>query len=98
MKQTVNLAIQLLPLHHEGDKYGKIDKAIQLIRDSGLKYRVCPFETVIEGPYDEVMSLINEINTSALQNGCEEILVNMKLHMHKSKNLHIEDKTGKYDS
>lgn len=87
----------MLPLHtSQEDAYRIIDVAIACIQKSGLKYEVCPFETVIEGPYDVVMQLLNKMQDECYAAGAESILINMKLHRSKSKDMAIEDKTGKY--
>ena len=97
MSKNVNLAIQILPLHMDKEQaYGAIDAAIAKIEASGLKYVVCPFETVIEGPYDKVMMLIDEMQDAAYNNGAESLIVNMKLHRSKTTDLYIDDKIGKY--
>ena len=77
----INAAIQLLPLSNNIDKYKIIDEAISLIHKSGLKYVVCPFETVVEGTYDEIFDLVNKIRTTTLNNGCEELLINIKINL-----------------
>lgn len=94
----INAAIQLLPLSNNIDQYKIIDEAIALIKNSGLKYVVCPFETVIEGNYDEVMQLIAHIKNSALKGDSEEIIINLKLHCNSKKSLFIDDKIGQYQS
>lgn len=94
---TVNLAIQVLPLVTAKDKYAVIDDAIALIERSGMKYKVCPFETVVEGPYDRVMQLMNDIQQACFDSGAEELLINMKLHRRKGKDVFIDEKTGKYE-
>ena len=66
----VNLAIQVLPFSESEDKYVIIDKAIAVIAESGLKYVVCPFETVVEGTYDEVMEVVQDIKHSCLLAEC----------------------------
>jgi uncharacterized protein YqgV (UPF0045/DUF77 family) len=93
--KKINAAIQLLPLKGEGDKYGTIDKAISMISESGLVYKVCPFETVVEGDSDAVYSLIRRIQEETLKNGCEELLINVKIHAGK-RDLAIQDKLQKY--
>ena len=80
------------------DKYKIIDEAIALIATSGLNYVVCPFETVVEGSFEEVMQLIKKIKNTALQGHNEELILNLKLHCHSSKNLFIDDKIGNYKS
>lgn len=97
MNYNINLAIQVLPLGIPKDEaYRIIDTAIALVQQSGLKYQVCPFETVIEGPYDKVMQLVNDMQDACYSAGAKELLVNMKLHRSVEKDMAIEHKTGKY--
>jgi uncharacterized protein YqgV (UPF0045/DUF77 family) len=97
MDHNVNLAVQVLPLStSQQEAYRIIDVAIACIQKSGLKYEVCPFETVIEGPYETVMQLLNQMQDECYAAGAESMLINMKLHRSKSKDMAIEDKTGKY--
>lgn len=91
----INAAIQLLPLDASKNKYKLIDEAILLIQNSGLVYKVCPFETVVEGNADKVYALIRNIQDSALNNGCNEVLINIKIHA-ANKDLFIGDKLEKY--
>jgi uncharacterized protein YqgV (UPF0045/DUF77 family) len=97
MNHNVNLAIQVLPLHlSQEEAYGIIDKAIARIQSSGLHYVVCPFETVIEGPYDKVMQLVDDIQTVCNEAGAQSVLINMKLQRSFVKDIAIDDKIGKY--
>jgi uncharacterized protein YqgV (UPF0045/DUF77 family) len=68
-----------------------------LIQRSGLKCRVCPFETVIEGQYDEVMELVKDIHDAVYAGGAEEMIVNIKLQSINNQDVFIEDKMGKYE-
>lgn len=78
------------------EAYQIIDRAIAVIDQSGLKYEVCPFETVIEGSYERVMQVLDEIQNECSAAGADTILVNMKLHRSFKTDLAITDKTGKY--
>ena len=49
MQNTVNLALQILPTSKTIHPYLIVDKAIEVIAVSGLRYKVTPFETVMEG-------------------------------------------------
>ncbi len=91
----INVTIQLLPTKATADKIELIDKAIACIKASNLKHLVCPFETVVEGTYEEIFDLVNKIRTTTLSNGCEELLINMKMHA-ANKDLFFEDKLVKY--
>ncbi len=91
----INVAIQLLPTKTSEDKIELIDKAIGLIKASKLKHIVCPFETVVEGTFEEIFSLIDAIRTSSITNGCEELIINIKIHA-SNHDLFFEDKLVKY--
>lgn len=91
----INVAIQLLPTKTSVDKIELIDKAISLIKSSNLKHIVCPFETVVEGTYQEIFALIDNIRMSTINNGCEELILNLKIHAGKH-DLFFEDKLVKY--
>lgn len=96
MNHKINLAVQVIPKSGKHDQYFLVDKAIQVIQDSGLKYQVCPFETVIEGEYDQIMKVIRQAQKACFEAGAEELLVNIKMQIRKEGDVSIEEKTGKY--
>ena len=91
----INAAIQLLPLKTNEDRYSVVDKAIELINKSGLNYKVCPFETVVEGSPELVYKLIQQIQTEILKNGCDELILNIKIHA-ANRDLSFQEKLVKY--
>jgi uncharacterized protein YqgV (UPF0045/DUF77 family) len=93
---NINAAIQVLPRVKDKHPYEVVDAAIAVINASGLKYEVCPFETVVEGTYEQVVQLVKNIREKCFAAGAEEILVNMKLQMRSGNDVTIEEKTGKY--
>ncbi len=96
MKHTINLALQILPRSDTVDLYQLVDSAIRVIQDSGLKYQVCPFETVIEGDYETVMSVVKKAQEACFASGADELLVNIKIQIRKGADVTIEEKVGKY--
>lgn len=96
MNQQVNMAIQILPRAKDIHPYDIVDKAIEVIQKSGLKYQVCPFETVVEGEYKVVLNLLEEIHEACYNAGADEIICNIKLQTSKLKNVTIDDKMNKY--
>lgn len=96
MGNKINAAIQVLPQSEGKHAYAIIDEAIDEIRKSGMKYMVCPFETVIEGEYDKIIALLGKIRDRCYEAGAKEILVNIKLQMRKNADVAIDEKTGKY--
>jgi uncharacterized protein (TIGR00106 family) len=97
MNNKINLAIQVLPKSASKGTYELVDVAIDLIQKSGLKYKVCPFETVIEGYYDEVMHLVKDIHEAVYSAGAEEMITNIKMQTHSNQDVYIEDKMHKYE-
>lgn len=94
---NINVALQILPSGLPKEKaYEIVDEAIKVIAASGLKYLVCPFETVIEGPYDKVMQTLDAAQEAAFEAGAEDMLVYIKVQRSKSKDVAIDDKIGKY--
>ncbi len=74
-----------------------VDRVIEHIAASGITYRVCPFETVVEGDYESVVKLLGEISDVCFREGAEDILINMKWQIGHQKNVTISDKMGKYE-
>lgn len=97
MKNKINLAIQVLPRSSSKGSYELVDVAIEVIHKSGLKFRVCPFETVVEGYYDEVITLVKDIHEAVYAAGAEEMITNIKIQTRYNQDVYIEDKMNKYD-
>lgn len=90
----INAAIQLLPIDTEKKRWDVVDKAIAIIQESGLNYKVCPFETVIEGDPTQVYAVIENIRKESL-NHAQEILINIKIHA-ANRDLRFSEKLEKY--
>ena len=97
MFKQVNISLQILPNSNSKHPYDIVDKAIEVIKHSGIKYRVCPFETVMEGDYDTIMEIIKKIHSTCLDFGAESCFSYVKIQIDKNKDVTIEDKTNKYD-
>ncbi|MGX5819046.1 thiamine-binding protein [Chitinophaga lutea] len=96
-QHNINLALQILPQVPSEQVYAVVDEAIAVIRDSGVKYRVCPFETVMEGPYDQLMAIVKKTQEVCFNAGAGQLLVYIKIQNNQAGPVTIEDKTGKYD-
>jgi len=91
----INAAIQVLPQGVD-DVYAVVDSAIAIIAQSGVKYRVCPFETVIETDWQKAMQIIEDVKNEVLKKA-PSTLINLKLQAAAEKDVSIEEKTNKYD-
>lgn len=94
--KTINLGIQIVPKSKTHDSYALVDKAIEVIKQSGVKYEVTPFETVMEGPEDELMKIAKNAQEAVLTAGAEEVLVYYRIQIRKGGDVTISEKTGKY--
>lgn len=93
----INLALQILPQVASDKVYAVVDEAIAVIHNSGVKYRVCPFETVMEGTYDQLMAIVKDAQEVCFKAGAGQVLVFIKIQNNSTGDVSIEDKTGKYD-
>ena len=96
-KKIINAAIQVLPSSREKHPYAIVDTAISVIKRSGLVYRVCPFETVVEGPYSDIIALVEEVQDACYADGAESMLVYLKIQSKAEGDVTISDKMEKYD-
>lgn len=96
MDQIVNIALQIVPKSNTKEVYSLVDEAIAIIQKSGLKYKVCPFETVIEGTYAEVMEVAKKAQDACFKAGADDLLVYIKIQRKKTGDVSIGDKLEKY--
>ncbi|GET29550.1 MTH1187 family thiamine-binding protein [Prolixibacter sp. SD074] len=96
MNKQINLALQVLPRAKEKDTYDLVDEAIRIIQESGVKYRVCPFETVMEGEFDELMGVVKKVHEACYAAGAENMLAYVKIQSNGKTPVTIEDKMAKY--
>ena len=79
MTKTVNIALQILPTASDIHPYTLVDKAIEIIAGSGLKFRVTPFETVMEGSYDEIMEVVKHAQQACYDAGAGSLMTYIKI-------------------
>lgn len=96
MNRKINLAIQIIPRSESKHPYAIVDEAITYIKSTGIKYLVCPFETVLEGNYDEVMQVVKQVQEICFNASATDLLVNIKIQHSAKGEVTIEDKIGKY--
>ena len=96
MTKTVNIALQVLPTSTTVHPYLLVDKAIEVIEKSGLRYKVTPFETVMEGSYDEIMEVVKLAQEACYESGAETMMTYIKIQSSR-KDVSIDDKMEKYE-
>ena len=98
LKSKVNVAVQVLPTAPTKAAYDVVDEAIAVIANAGIKYRVTPFETVMEGSYDELMEIVKQVQIACFKAGAEKVMCYVKVQSNASEDVTIEDKMEKYDN
>lgn len=96
MEKTVNIALQVLPSSKSIHPYALVDKAIEVIAASGLRYKVTPFETVMEGSYDDIINVIKLAQEACYAAGAESMMTYIKIQS-STNDVSIEDKMEKYE-
>ncbi len=92
----VNASVQIVPIVLDKHPYEWVDEAIAVIQQSGIKYEVTPFATVLEGTYDEVMALLHNINEVLYKKGCAEWISNVQLQVRSKGDVTVNEKTEKF--
>ena len=95
MNKTENIALQVLPTSKTTHPYKLVDETIEVIGNSGLKYKVCPFETVMEGSYDKIMEVIKQAQEACYKAGAESMMTYIKIQS-STEDVSIGDKMEKY--
>lgn len=91
--RTVNVAVQVLPLVE--DVFPVVDRAIEVIARSGVKYEVGPMETVMEGPLDDLLEVAKAAHLACLEAGAEKVMTIIKIG-DQTCGTTIEEKVSKY--
>jgi uncharacterized protein YqgV (UPF0045/DUF77 family) len=79
-KMNASVAIQTLPEAANDEELIRIvDEVIAYIKSTGLTCYVGPFETAIEGDYDELMDIIKECQHIAIRAGAPSVLAYIKV-------------------
>ena len=93
---TINASIQIVPIVQDRHPYLWVDDCIEIIRQTGIRYEVGPFATVLEGNYEEVMQVIRSVNEFLYSKGCSEWITNLQIQIRSAGPVTGEEKTGKF--
>lgn len=95
---NASVAIQTLPeVKNDEELIRIVDEVIAYIKSTGLKCYVGPFETAIEGDYDELMDIVKECQHIAIRAGAPAVAAYVKIsYKPEGEVLSIEKKIGKY--
>lgn len=75
------LSIQILPHTPNGESViPYVDRAIGIIKATGLPYRVAPLETTMEGDMDRLLAVVKDMNEAMAEMGCPSVISQIKIY------------------
>ena len=89
-----SIALQVLPLSQGIDRIAIIDQVIAYLQTQEVRIVVTPFETVLEGEFDELMRILKEALEVAGQ-GADNVFANVKINI--GEILSIDEKLEMYN-
>jgi uncharacterized protein YqgV (UPF0045/DUF77 family) len=93
---NASVAIQVLPKVGNEDTIRIVDQVIDHIKASGMNYVVGPFETTIEGDYDQLMELVKECSLICIEAGAPSVMTYVKISYSPAGVWTIAEKTDKH--
>ncbi|MHB9096135.1 MAG: thiamine-binding protein [Eubacteriales bacterium] len=92
---VVNVGFQVLPKVSGGNVYAVVDKAIEVVRLSGVKHEVGAMETVMEGELDFLLDIVKRAQEACIGAGASEVMTYVKIH-YRPEGVSMDEKLAKY--
>ena len=92
----INASIQIIPIVSDKHPYEWVDKAISVIRQSGVRHEIGPFATILEGSYEAVMKVIHDVNEFLLAENCSEWISNVQMQIRSGRDITSHEKIEKF--
>lgn len=98
-KVNASIAIQVLPnVQGKEETVRIVDEVITYIEGKALKTHVGPFETTVEGNYEELMEIVKECQIIAVKAGAPGVMSYVKINYRpEGELLTIDEKISKYN-
>lgn len=92
---AINVSLQVLPSVKDKDLYSVVDKVIDYIKSTGVKYEVGAMETTMEGELDELLEIVKKAQQICVENGAERVASIVKID-YKPDGVTMNEKIEKY--
>lgn len=83
--------LSILPISEERHLAEPIARAVEIIHDSGLEYRLTPMGTLIKGDWKEVMGVIRKCH-EAVREDFDRVTTQIKIDDVKDRDISFDDK------
>ncbi|MBP1757456.1 MAG: hypothetical protein H6Q62_312 [Firmicutes bacterium] len=91
-----SIAIQVLPKVEGSELIRVVDAVIAYIKSTGLNTFVGPFETTVEGDYDQLMDIVRNCQLICIQEGAPSVMSYVKINYNPNGILTIDEKVSKH--
>ena len=68
-----------------------VAKALEVIKESGLKYELTPMATVVEGSVEEILKLVGDVHRAVMEEAVR-VVTSLKIDDRRDKPLTMEGK------
>jgi len=92
---NINLSLQVLPVVEDAKIYPVVDKVIEYIESTGVKYEVGPMETTMEGDLDKLFDIVKKAQDICVREGAERVVSIVKID-YKPEGVTMNEKIHKY--
>lgn len=89
----ITVSFEVIPLCD--DPYPVVDKAIEVVQRSGVKYEVGPHETTMEGELDWLLEIVKAGHRACFEAGAERVITFVKI-VDAVEGTTIAEKVAKY--
>ena len=92
---TSNVSLQVIPSVPEEEIYPVVDKVIEYIKSTGVKYEVGPMETTMEGDLEQLLKIVLDVQAICCKAGADRVVSIVKID-YKPDGVTIDEKVYKY--
>jgi len=92
---VANVSLQVLPVVPEEKIYPVVDRVIEFIKRSGVKYIVGPMETTMQGDLDILLDIVRKAQDICINEGAGRVVTIVKID-YKPEGVTMDEKIYKY--
>lgn len=90
-----NVGLQVIPTISDEKTYAVVDKVIEYIQSTGVKYEVGPMETTMEGELDCLLEIVKRAQEICSEEGASRVASMVKID-YKREGVTMDEKIRKY--
>ncbi len=91
------VSVQILPTTPGGESVlPYVDRAIEIIKEAGVPYRVAPLETTMEGELSHLLAVVAEMSEEMAAMGCPSVISQVKIYYNPENGASMDRLLEKY--